>query len=114
MLRSMMAHSLLPGRALSGGTFGSKALEWIDIASLLIEILAVAVILIGILYAGGRCLVQAASGRQKATWYHDLKVSVGKALLLGLELLVAADVSPGSPSTNFLSAGLFAQLGVLK
>ncbi len=92
MLRSMMAHSVLTGRALSGGAFGSKALEWIDVASLLLEILAVAVLIIGIFYAGGRCLLQAATGRQKATWYHGLKVSVGKSLLLGLELLVAADV----------------------
>jgi uncharacterized membrane protein len=87
MLRDTIAHNVL-----AGGTFVSRALEWIDAASMLIEILAVAVILVAIFYAGGKCLLQAATGRQKATWYHDLKVSVGKALLLGLELLVAADV----------------------
>jgi uncharacterized membrane protein len=87
MLRNTLVHS-----ALSGGTFGASALEWIEAASLLLEILAVAVILVGIFYAGGKCLRQATSGRQKEMWYHDLKVSVGRSLLLGLELLVAADV----------------------
>ncbi len=59
MLRTMIANDLL-----SGGTFGSRALEWIDVASLLIEILAVAVILVAIFYAGGRCLLQAAVAAQ--------------------------------------------------
>jgi uncharacterized membrane protein len=82
-----MLHSLI-----GASDFGSTALEWIEVASLVIEILAVTIIIIAIFYAMGRFLLRAALRRQKDDGYHELKISLGKSLLLGLEVLVAADV----------------------
>jgi uncharacterized membrane protein len=77
---------------ISAGDLGSTVLEWIEAASLVIEILAVAIIVIAIFYAMGKYLLRVGTRHQRDPWYHDLKVSLGKSLLLGLEVLVAADV----------------------
>jgi uncharacterized membrane protein len=71
---------------------GSAVLVWIEYAALLIEILAVAIIVIAIVVALGRYLVRRFIRRAEEDHYHQLKVSLGKALLLGLEVLVAADI----------------------
>jgi uncharacterized membrane protein len=71
---------------------GSTILEWIDTAALAIEILAVVIIVVAIFYATGRYLLHAVVRPQEGNHYQDLKVRLGKALLLGLELLVAADI----------------------
>ena len=72
---------------------GEVILEWIEYAALAIEILAVAIIVVfifssivhyfisGIRYPGER--------RQQ---YRKLKYNLGRTLLLGLEILVAADI----------------------
>ncbi len=82
MLRSLIASS-------SGG---SDILAWIEIAALAIEILAVGIIVVATLYATVRFLVQAVLRRGKKGSYQQLKYSLGRSLLLGLEILVAADV----------------------
>jgi len=82
MLRSLIASS----------SAGSDILAWIEIAALAIEILAVGIIVVATLYATVRFLVQALLGREKKGLYQQLKQSLGRSLLLGLEILVAADV----------------------
>lgn len=82
MLRSLIASS-------SGG---SDILAWIEIAALAIEILAVGIIVVATLYATVRFLVRAALRREEKGLYQQLKHSLGRSLLLGLEILVAADV----------------------
>jgi uncharacterized membrane protein len=73
--------------------FGDTILEWIDIASLVIEFLAVVIIVGAIFYATAQYLLRAATHpREIGSHYQQLKVSLGKALLLGLEILVAADI----------------------
>ena len=72
---------------------GEAILEWIELAALAIEILAVVIIVVVIIYAILRYLSEAARhpgdiGRL----YRELKVRLGLALLLGLEILVAADI----------------------
>jgi len=65
-------------------------LNWIEILSLAVEVLGVAVILLGIAFAiliSLRNLIN----RQSAG-YDLLRIRIGRALLLGLEFLVAADV----------------------
>ena len=66
--------------------------RWIEIVSLLIELLAVAIIVAAIVYAS----VQAArEGLAHGTFdavYARYKAWLGKSLLLGLEILIAADV----------------------
>jgi uncharacterized membrane protein len=82
MLRSLIASS----------SAGSDILAWIEIAALAIEILAVGIIVVATLYATVRFLVQALLRREKKGLYQQLKQSLGRSLLLGLEILVAADV----------------------
>jgi uncharacterized membrane protein len=74
------------------GQFGSAVLEWIEVASLVIEILAVAIIVVATLYAIGKFLLRRAVRDEKGSGYHDLKFTIGRSLLIGLEVLVAADV----------------------
>lgn len=67
-----------------------QARKLIDLAALGIEVMAVAVIVIAIVHATILFLLRA---REQVGNAYDLyKRQLGKALLLGLELLVAADV----------------------
>ena len=56
-----------------------------------IEILAVAIIVGGILYYAWHCLFQTAGEERKAL-VRVFKNGIGRTMLLGLELLVAADI----------------------
>lgn len=71
-------------------------MEWnavtqgIDVIARALEIVGVSVIGIAFLYATIRCLVHIRQKRPDA--YQRLKAFIGKALQLGLEFLVAADI----------------------
>ena len=82
MLRSVIASS--------GG--GEIILEWIEIAALAIEVLAVAIIVVAIFSSLGRYLFHSVLRPARENQYQELKFSLGRALLLGLEILVAADI----------------------
>lgn len=72
---------------------GETIIEWIEIAALFMEIMAVIIIVIAVFYAGISYVSKSISKRGKATvHYRELKTRLGKALLLGLEILVAADI----------------------
>ena len=71
---------------------GHRILEWIEYAALAIEILAVVIIVGAIFYAMGHYLIRAAIRPEHGALYRELKVRLGRALLLGLEILVAADI----------------------
>ena len=77
---------------IASSTAGHRILEWIEYAALAIEILAVVIIVGAIFYAMGHYLFQAAIRPERDELYKELKVRLGKALLLGLEILVAADI----------------------
>jgi uncharacterized membrane protein len=64
--------------------------QYIDLIAQGLEIVGVAVIGIAFLYATVRCLVHIRQRRPDA--YQRLKTFIGKALQLGLEFLVAADI----------------------
>jgi uncharacterized membrane protein len=64
--------------------------EAIEAAALGVEVLAVAVIVIAILFGTGRFLLHLLQGRIEG--YRIYKQHLTKALLLGLEFLVAADI----------------------
>jgi uncharacterized membrane protein len=67
-------------------------LEWIEIAALSIELLAVAIIVIATL-AGTAVFVRRLLDRSPGLdAYEKYKRQLGRALLLGLEILVAADI----------------------
>jgi uncharacterized membrane protein len=64
--------------------------EYIELIVRGLEIVGVAVIGIAFPYAIIRCLANIRRGRPDA--YQRLKIAIGKALQLGLEFLVAADI----------------------
>lgn len=82
-----MLHNLI-----ASSSVGNIILEWIEIAALAIEILAVAIIIVAILYAMVRFLSQTALRCRTEGSYEQLRHGLGRSLLLGLEVLVAADV----------------------
>lgn len=82
--------STLPSVIVAGAQRSVPA--WIHEAAVIVEILAVAIIAIGILVALARFLQHSVLQRAPGDHYHTLKVTLAKTLLLGLEILVAADV----------------------
>jgi uncharacterized membrane protein len=76
----------------SSSELGHRILEWIEYAALAVEILAVVIIVGAIFYAVGHYVVRAAIRPEHGALYRELKVRLGSALLLGLEILVAADI----------------------
>ena len=76
----------------SSSEFGNRILGWMEYAALVIEILAVVIIVGAIFYAMGHYVVRAAIRPEHEALYRELKVRLGRALLLGLEILVAADI----------------------
>jgi uncharacterized membrane protein len=77
---------------ISRSEVGSQILVWVEYVAILIEILAVVIIVDAIVVALGRYFIQQFIHRTPEDHYHQLKVRLGKALLLGLEVLVAADI----------------------
>lgn len=71
---------------------GETILEWIELAALAIELIAVAIIIGAIFYSLGHFLFKSGLQLEQEGQYQQLKVRLGKALLLGLEILVAADI----------------------
>jgi uncharacterized membrane protein len=65
---------------------------WIDAAAVAIEILAVVIIIVAIFVSVGRYLFQAVLHPEVEERYSQLKRRLGRTLLLGLEILVAADI----------------------
>jgi len=71
---------------------GEWILFWIEWASLIIEIVAVLIIVIAIINALSHYVFRAAIQPEEGNHYQTLKFRLGKGLLLGLEILVAADI----------------------
>src|SRR5262249_44402703 len=65
---------------------------WVEQAAMGIELLAVVIIVAVILTATVRYMLQILAQRADAITYKDFRQQVARALLLGLEILVAADV----------------------
>jgi len=82
MLRSIFA--TVPG--------GELILEYVEYAALAIEILAVLIIIVSIFYAMFRYTLKSVQDHDPGSRYQELKKSLSQALLLGLEILVAADI----------------------
>jgi uncharacterized membrane protein len=67
-------------------------LYWVAYAATGIELLAVAVIVLAIVFATAAYAVKILARQADQTTYTDFRHRVGRALLLGLEILVAADI----------------------
>ena len=72
---------------------GEVILEWIEYAALAIEILAVAIIVVFIFSSLAHYFISGIRHPgERHQQYGKLKYSLGRTLLLGLEILVAADI----------------------
>ena len=71
---------------------GHRILTWIDGAALAIEVLAVVLIIVAIFVSVGHYLFQVVLHPELEERYRQLKLRLGRTLLLGLEILVAADI----------------------
>jgi uncharacterized membrane protein len=67
-------------------------LSWVEYAAAGVEFLAVAIIVVAILMATVSYLSKIALRQADRGTYNDYRHKVGRALLLGLEILVAADI----------------------
>jgi uncharacterized membrane protein len=72
--------------------FIEHVLEWVEYVSIAIEVLAVAIITAAIAYATASYLAARLGHRADSGTYGIYRRRIGEALLLGLEILVAADV----------------------
>jgi uncharacterized membrane protein len=77
---------------IAGNDFGHRILVWIDGAATAIEILAVVIIIVAVFYSVSRYLFQTVLRPESEDLYSQLKARLGRTLLLGLEILVAADI----------------------
>ncbi len=69
-----------------------RIIDLIEWAALAIEVLAVLIIVVAIFYAVFRYSVRGVFQFTDEDRFRDLKIQLGQALLLGLEILVAADI----------------------
>lgn len=78
--------------AQASGSLKLLLLEWTEFAALGIELLAVTIILISTIVSTAIFLRGFIKGESRLAIYEAYKVQLGRGLLLGLELLVAADI----------------------
>ena len=71
---------------------GQAIVDWIEAAAIALEILAVLVIVVPIFYSVICYLYRHVRRQTDDDPYRDLKGRLGRSMLLGLEILVAADI----------------------
>ena len=71
---------------------GSVFLQWVETATLFVEALAVLLIFGGVVVALARYVIDRSLRRGTGDPYHQLKIHLAKALIVSLEVLVAADI----------------------
>ena len=88
--------------------------QLVEVAGVAIDILGVVVIVGGILWSIGR-LIQRQYSHPDIDHYRPFKVRIGRFLLLGLEILVAADIiKTVALEATFSSVGVLALLVVVR
>ena len=91
--------------------FEAATSNWIHLVGVCIEIFGVFVIVAGIVWSTHHYL----RWRKEARHYDQYKIRIGRSLLLGLEVLVAADiVKTIALDLTFTSLGLLAGLVVVR
>ena len=69
-----------------------RILDGIEYLALAIEIMAVSVIAIGVVYAVGSFVIGRYGSRRMKGYDRQFRAQLGNSLLIGLEILVAADI----------------------
>ena len=94
----------------SSPSFDATASQWIHLVGVGIEIFGVLIIVAGIIWSS-RFIYR----REIRSRYDSYKISIGRSLLLGLEVLVAADiVKTIALELTFASLGLLAGLVLVR
>jgi uncharacterized membrane protein len=94
----------------SSPSFDATASQWIHLVGVGIEIFGVLIIVAGIIWSS-RFIYR----REIRSRYDNYKISIGRSLLLGLEVLVAADiVKTIAIELTFASLGLLAGLVLVR
>src|SRR6201993_3748903 len=90
--------------------FETATSQWIHGIGVGIEIFGVFIIVVGIIWSGRYIF-----GNKSSSRYDNYKISIGRSLLLGLEVLVAADiVKTIAIELTFVSLGLLAGLVLVR
>ena len=89
-LPHVLAYALVD--ALASSDASEPILEWIELAALAIEVLAVVIIVVAVACATLHYLYLMVKRQRTGDIYRQYKTRLGKALMLGLEILVAADI----------------------
>ena len=93
----------------------SFAHEWADLIAHVIELAGVGVIALGAVVSAVAALVQLGGGRPWPKIYTDLRANLGRFILLGLELLVGADIiATITAPLTFESVGLLAAIVAIR
>jgi uncharacterized membrane protein len=93
-------------------SFETATSQWIHLVGVGIEIFGVFVIVAGIIWSSRYLVRGPASSTSR---YDSYKISIGRSLLLGLEVLVAADiVKTIAIELTFVSLGLLAGLVLVR
>jgi uncharacterized membrane protein len=91
--------------------FEATASSWIHLVGICIEIFGVFIIVAGIVWSTYLCV----HWREETEHYDQYKIRIGRSLLLGLEVLVAADiVKTIAIELTFTSLGLLAGLVLVR
>lgn len=91
--------------------FEATASNWIHLVGICIEIFGVFIIVAGIVWSTYLCVHR----RPETRHYDQYKIRIGRSLLLGLEVLVAADiVKTIAIELTFTSLGLLAGLVLVR
>lgn len=64
----------------------------IELTVLAIELVAVAILALGVVFSLGRAVVRRVQGRSWEAVFVEARLGLGRGLLLGLEVLIAADI----------------------
>ncbi|MCG2626494.1 DUF1622 domain-containing protein [Bradyrhizobium sp. WYCCWR 13023] len=101
-------------------SFETATSHWIHLIGVGIEIFGVFIIVVGIIWSaryilGSNPVGPGQLGQEIKSRYDNYKISIGRSLLLGLEVLVAADiVKTIAIELTFMSLGLLAGLVVVR
>ena len=88
--------------------------EWIEAVGVVVDVLGVLVIVFGLVWSMGR-LAQRQRSHPDIDHYQPFKTRIGRFLLLGLEILVAADIIKTVALTpTFTSVGVLALLVLIR
>jgi uncharacterized membrane protein len=93
----------------------AEAHGYIDYVAKIVELVGVAIILAGVALATVLFLRDGVSGRDWRSAYERYRANLGRGILLGLELLVAADImSTVTAPLTFTSVGLLAAIIIIR